>query len=350
MDICVTATASATVANQPSFDLGGFPVKVIGTIAGKSEEWETLRDNVTIMVGKPLDVADLRWSGSEKSEKLIDIYNVVEESDVKDLPTSAKDHTAGRLVEAAMIYLKEQGIDWVWPISVRVEKGISVKGTGLGSSGATPAATLKAFEEVMRSLGIDYVFGNHTKAQLLMNADRGVPDNSIPSYFGDLVELTHNDGEVILEKIVPGDGFGRFVIVTPRGFGINTAEARKALEGVTVHKEHEGDVADMQNAIREGNTKNYGAAMEAAHKWFVGPRSRLYPGEGEVFDQVRNAARSAGAYGVTISGAGPTMLAVAENKDSAWMVGEAMHRAFGDAGFDSVARLVEIDREGAKII
>ena len=56
-------------------------------------------------------------------------------------------------------------------------------------------------------------------------------------------------------------------------------------------------------------------------------RSCLIPGLASVFA----AARAAGALGVALSGAGPTVLALAEPAD-AEAVGQAMVRAFADAG------------------
>jgi len=286
MEISITASAGATVANQPSFDLGGFPVRTIDVIAGQPEDWENLRDLVSISVGNPTN-----------DEPLIDICNFISEKEVGELPTKPNENTAGRLIEAAILFLKDNGVNWKWPLSLKVEKGISIKGTGLGSSGATPAAALKAFVEVMQELNINYIFGNHTKAQLLMNADMGVPDNSISAYFGGLVEITQNEGEVIVKKIKPHETFGKFIVITPRGFGIKTADARKVLEGINESADHMTYVKEMQEAIKVGDTIKYGEAMENAHKWFVSPRSRLYPNNGKVYDAVYQSARDAGASG-----------------------------------------------------
>lgn len=342
--ISVTAIASATVANQPSFDLGGFATKVVETIAGEGQDWETLRDEVLITVGEPIE------GKSWNAEEMLEIRNVVLEEGAPELPVSASEHTVGRALNAACLFLESNGVTWNRPLFVTVEKGISVKGTGLGSSGASPAAALKAFEEIMKRLGVDYVFGNHTKAQILMNADQGVPDNSIPAYFGDLVSISQSGGEVELKMIKPHEDFGYFVVVTPKGFGIKTSDARKALEGHSCGADHEECARGMEEAIASGDTKKYGELMERAHAWFVGPRSRLYPEGGQVFDKVYGAAKEAGACGVTISGAGPTVLGLAEDVEKARIVGAAMHFAFKEAGFDSVARLVEVDEEGARVV
>lgn len=80
--------------------------------------------------------------------------------------------------------------------------------------------------------------------------------------------------------------------------------------------------------------------MEAA-------RGPLIPG----FAQVKQAAMDAGAYGCTISGAGPTVVAVIGADAAAGKaVGEAMSTAFADTGGleTNSVQVVELDREGAR--
>jgi homoserine kinase len=56
----------------------------------------------------------------------------------------------------------------------------------------------------------------------------------------------------------------------------------------------------------------------------------------------------AGAFGVTLSGAGPTMLAWSPSAAAA-RVGRAMEKAFRRAGVDPVIRQLKIDTRGAVV-
>ncbi len=60
----------------------------------------------------------------------------------------------------------------------------------------------------------------------------------------------------------------------------------------------------------------------------------------------------AGAYGATISGAGPTAVAIVDSLSVGERVQEAMCRAFKDAGKLDVnsAKVVRLDPVGAKIV
>ena len=59
-----------------------------------------------------------------------------------------------------------------------------------------------------------------------------------------------------------------------------------------------------------------------------------------------------GAFGCTISGAGPTCVAVVDNQKLGQTVAEAMVRAFEEEGKLEVnsARVVKLDQQGARVI
>ena len=61
-------------------------------------------------------------------------------------------------------------------------------------------------------------------------------------------------------------------------------------------------------------------------------------------DLVANAARSAGAVGCVLSGAGPSLLAVA--RDGGENVSKAMETALRRAGIEGFARTLQVDRVG----
>ncbi len=77
-------------------------------------------------------------------------------------------------------------------------------------------------------------------------------------------------------------------------------------------------------------------------------RGPLIPG----LDAVKAAAKAAGAYGCTISGAGPTAVAVVADAGVGARVADAMADAFRAAGkleINSQA-VVRLDPEGAKFV
>lgn len=66
---------------------------------------------------------------------------------------------------------------------------------------------------------------------------------------------------------------------------------------------------------------------------------------------VQNAAMDAGAFECTISGEGPTMVAVTDNEDKAWTIAGRMVEAFTKEGnLKATAMVKGVDKAGARII
>lgn len=79
-----------------------------------------------------------------------------------------------------------------------------------------------------------------------------------------------------------------------------------------------------------------------------GARGPLIPG----FAAVKAAAVAAGAFGCTISGAGPTMVAAVPDEKVGHVVAEAMSKAFKeDGGLETRSvQIVGVDEEGARVV
>ena len=75
-------------------------------------------------------------------------------------------------------------------------------------------------------------------------------------------------------------------------------------------------------------------------------REPLLPG----FAEAKRAALEAGARGSSISGAGPSAFAFAEDEASGKRVAEAMVAAYRARGIEAEARVFAIDARGARVI
>ena len=102
----------------------------------------------------------------------------------------------------------------------------------------------------------------------------------------------------------------------------------------------------MVAGILEGNAELVGRALDrdAIVEVVRGP---LIPG----FVGVKAAAKEAGAYGCTISGAGPTAVAVVKDEAAGKEVMEAMMAAFRAGGLEvNSAEIVKLDQVGARVV
>lgn len=222
---------------------------------------------------------------------------------------------------------------------VRLTKGLPV-GSGVGSSSASIVAMLRALDGALGlSLPDDVLLAAAGDAE--SGASGAIHlDNVAPALLGGL-RLVHADGSA---TALPFFDELRFVIASP-ALLLETRAARAVLPAAIslpdallhaqrlatlVHALHAGDRERFRGALRDGIAEPHRAA--------------LVPG----FAAVQRAAGEAGAWGCSFSGAGPAMLALAPAGDSAG-VGEAMARAWSEAGIAAEVRECVLDRRGARL-
>ncbi len=191
---------------------------------------------------------------------------------------------------------------------------------GLGSSAAATVAGAVAAAALLE-LPLD-----STALAELCSELEGHPDNVAPAVFGGAnLVLRGPDGLVV--TALPIHRSLALVFAVP-DFTVETKRARAALPATLPH----GDAvraaaksAALVHGLAHGDPQLLAAGLDdVLHVPF---RRGLVPG----YDEVTNAARQAGAYGATLSGSGPTIVAVV-GSDGVGAVGEAMVRAWGARG------------------
>jgi homoserine kinase len=170
-------------------------------------------------------------------------------------------------------------------------------------------------------------------------------DNVAPSLLGGFVLIRAYDPLEVIELPTPHGLL--LVLVTPE-FELPTRQARSALPEMIPlqkHVENSGNLAAMVAALFGGSIPLLGRAIQDT---IVEPaRAPLIP----AFHEVKRAALETGAYGCTISGAGPTLFALSDDPARAPLIAAAMQDAFRDyAGLPSQTHIARIDQEGAHIV
>lgn len=170
-------------------------------------------------------------------------------------------------------------------------------------------------------------------------------DNVGPSLLGGITLITGTDSSQIHRLPVPA-GI-HLALVTP-DVAVPTAEARAVLpKMVSLHDmvTQTGAVARLVDAIYRADIPALAAVME--DDIIIEPaRAHLMPKLAEV----RAAAKQAGALGMVISGAGPTLCAVCVDDPTAEAVASAMKHVYDEAGIGSVARHTQIALDGARVL
>eukprot|EP00210_Caulerpa_lentillifera_P002911 g2779.t1 len=230
-------------------------------------------------------------------------------------------------------------------VSLTLKKGLPL-GSGLGSSAASAAASAWA---------VNCLFGSPlTKEELViagLKAEEVVSgyhaDNVAPAILGGFVMIESLDPVKITKLTCPESLY--FALVTPK-FQAPTAKMRAALPHKVPmkHLTHNCCMAGMLiNGILTGDLEKMGQAL--SNDIVVEPvRGPLIPG----FAEVKEAAMKYGAFGCTISGAGPTILALVDGEVSGQKVIEEMKDAFCQKGKLEIekSRIVKLDNNGAKLL
>ncbi|WP_225886984.1 homoserine kinase [Nodosilinea nodulosa] len=172
----------------------------------------------------------------------------------------------------------------------------------------------------------------------------GHPDNVVPALVGGCqLAVANDDGTATLCPIPWHAGVIPIVVIPD--FELSTAEARRVLPAAYSRADAIFNTAHLGLLLRgleSGRADWLRVAMgDRIHQPY---RQALIPG----YDTIARAAIDAGAYGLVISGAGPTLLALAP-VEVAPQVCEALATAWQQEGQLAKAQILALDTEGAKV-
>ncbi len=213
--------------------------------------------------------------------------------------------------------------------------------SGLGSSAASAVAGVMAVNELLkrplqkRELLPFALAGEQVASKALHG------DNVAPSLLGGIIFIRNNE-EMDVHRIPSPRGI--YATVIHPKIEIKTAEARGVLSDTITMKQHILQSGNLGGLIIGLYNSDFDLIGRSLQDLIVEPqRSKLIPG----FDSVQTSALNAGALGCSISGAGPSIVALSANSLIAENVGEAMTKVFHDMKIESELFISTINQEGA---
>ncbi|KAE8670069.1 Homoserine kinase [Hibiscus syriacus] len=219
--------------------------------------------------------------------------------------------------------------------------------TGLGSSAASAAAAAVAVNELFGAkLGVDQLVLAGLESEAKVSGYHA--DNIAPAVMGGFVLIKSYDPLELKPLIFPQNQELFFILVSPE-FEAPTKKMRAALPaevGMPHHVWNCSQAGALVASVLEGDVVGLGKAL-SSDKIVEPKRAPLIPG----MEDVKKAAIKGGAFGCTISGAGPTAVAVIDNEEKGKKIGQKMVEAFLEEGnLRSVAMVKRLDRVGARLI
>ncbi len=221
------------------------------------------------------------------------------------------------------------------PVHIEIELNVPLA-RGLGSSATAIVGGL---------MGANHLAGLPLSQDEIMNlaiAIEGHPDNVVPALLGGCRLAASRDNNWAIcdvpwhESVVP-------VVAIPN-FELSTAEARRVLPNQVSRADAIFNTAHLGLLIR--------ALQTGRADWLkVALQDKLHQPYRQVlihgFEAVQSAAIEAGALGLVISGAGPTLLALVDKMQAA-NVQRAISSAWQNVGINADVRSLSLDNQGAK--
>ena len=241
------------------------------------------------------------------------------------IPTDPDSNTVGAVVEALDA-----------PARIEIDKGVR-PASGLGSSAASAAGAAVALNELYdRGLSREELVPIAAEGEAVVSGTAHA-DNVAPSILGGFTIATADGVESVSTDI-------SLVACLPE-IAVSTRDARRVVPETAQMSEvveTVGNAATLAVGMCRGDPDLVGRGMDDP---LVTPaRAELITG----YDAVREAAIDAGATGVTVSGAGPSVLAVCHEGDRR-AVGGAMLAAFDDREVEARVYQTQVS-DGATIL
>tara|TARA_B100000945_G_scaffold312299_1_gene306682 strand:+ start:98 stop:1030 length:933 start_codon:yes stop_codon:yes gene_type:complete len=290
-------------------------------------------------IGPGFDVLGLAVSGigdtieakiNSKEQIVIEnIYNA--DSDISKDPSK---NTAGI---AAQEVLNNLGSNV--GITLNIHKGLP-SGSGLGSSAASAVAG---------AFATNLLLGNKLSYQELLKASMRGEYSVSGGYFADNVAPALYGGATLTRSLNPlritplGTIDELIIILAIPNVQVLTRESRKVIPKEVTLSDCIHNMANTSSITAAFCTNNYYLLKNNLYDYIIEPkRSQLIPG----FVDVKEAALNAGADGLTISGSGPTIFAITNNRQKALAIEIAISKSFSSNNILSKTIITKPSKSG----
>jgi homoserine kinase len=221
-------------------------------------------------------------------------------------------------------------------VAIEIQLGVPLA-RGLGSSATAIVGGL---------IGANELAGTPLDIKDIMElaiAMEGHPDNVVPALLGKCRLSTGEAGNWQVCEILWQDAIVPVVAIPD--FELSTEEARSVLPVQISRSDAIFNIARLGLLLRGLETRREEWLRVAMEDKLHQPyRQGLIRG----YEAVKAAALAAGAYGMVISGAGPTLLALTD-RDRASSVASAMREAWKNEGIVADVRILAVDPQGARV-
>lgn len=279
--------------------------------------------------------------GDELTLKIVDKPGVTISKIIGDsgkLPYDPEKNTVTVAINAML-----RAIDLRIGVEVEIHKGIPVGG-GLGSSAASSVAGVFALNQLLnKPLPIEQILNfalqGEAIASLAIHAD-----NVAPCLYGGFVLIRGYDPVDVIKIAVPEN---LYCSVIHSQVAIKTAQARAILPKQIPFSKAITQWGNVGGLVAGLLQNDFALISRSLQDVIVEPvRAKLIPH----YAEIKAAALAAGAIGCNISGSGPAIFALSDNKATADKIAINMQQVANQANLKNTVYVSKINQTGPKII
>lgn len=228
-------------------------------------------------------------------------------------------------------------------IQLKIHKGFT-PGSGLGSSAASAAGAAFGTNQLLGNRFSNLEITKYAMFGEEIACGSQIADNVAAAIYGGFVLVRSYNPLDIIKLPVPKEL--RIIAMFPQ-IQIRTEDARNVLPKEIPLKDAVTQWANVGGLISGLYCEDYTIISNSLVDIIVEPhRKKLIP----YFDEVKQAAISAGALGAGISGSGPTIFALCKGDESVKDVYNAIEKSYRNKGIDFRMYSSKVNYEGIKII
>lgn len=253
----------------------------------------------------------------------------------KNIPLGADQNIAGITASALLKHLGEEGRG----LELKIHKHIQA-GSGLGSSAASATAAAMLVNELLnRPLEKKELIPFAFEGEKTTGSSSG--DNIVPEMLGGLI-LIRDIFSLDYHRIYTPPGL-YIAVILPDIF-LPTKSGREILNPVVPLEDFRKQSANLGAFVIAMQTGDFDLIRRSMQDYIIEPqRKHLIPH----FETVKQTALDLGALGCSMSGSGPAIFALCQEKTQAAEIASAMKKIYDQHKLDAKTFVGGINHEGA---